>query len=249
MIYRCGKSRKKKERKKRRVVLFYFCLFWWRCGVVFLFDFCLFVDDDEKWKSFVGFLLCVFEGFFLDFCCVCLGSFLDFLFVRAPLFIEACLLFIEALIERFQKQLAAVSSSQKHSHVRVFLFLEVQECWQMRPLWVVEHSSNILLNYNCFIVSIKDSCFLLSWNIPCACVSHCKDAKNETFVSCKTFLRTFSELAFDLQASRTKPAVSSFHKTSHVRVFLLLDAQEWEKVDFVHAERSPERSGTSSLQK
>ncbi len=39
----------------------------------FLFDFCLFVDDDKKGKSFVGFLLCVFGEFFLDF--FCLGLF------------------------------------------------------------------------------------------------------------------------------------------------------------------------------
>jgi len=72
--------------------------------------------------------------------------------------------------------------------------------------------------------------------------------KNEIFVSCRTFLRTFSELhllAFNLQASRTKPAVSSFHKTSHVRVFCCLMHKNEKKVDFVHAERS----GTSSLQK
>ena len=58
----------------------------------------------------------------------------------------------------------------------------------------------------------------------CVCF-HFKDAKNETFVSCRTFLRTFYELAFALQASRTKPAVSSFHKTSHVRVFLCKNVQ------------------------
>jgi len=43
-------------------------------------------------------------------------------------------------------------------------------------------------------------------HLMCVCF-HCKDAKNETFVSCRTILRTFSELhllGFDLQASKTK---------------------------------------------
>ena len=74
----------------------------------------------------------------------------------------------------------------------------------------------------------KNSCDPLLRNSRCACVFIVRMLKNETFVCCRTFLRTFFELhllAFDLQASRTKPTVSSFHKTSHVRVFFVWSAR------------------------
>jgi len=44
----------------------------------FLFDFCLFVDDDEKGKSFVEKFVCVFGEFFGYFLCVFGEPFLDF---------------------------------------------------------------------------------------------------------------------------------------------------------------------------
>jgi len=54
------------KKKKRRVVFVF-----GNDGVLFfLFDFCLFVDDDEKGKSFVEKFVCVFGEFFLDFSCV-----------------------------------------------------------------------------------------------------------------------------------------------------------------------------------
>jgi len=96
-------------------------------------------------------------------------------------------------------------------------------------LLVVEHSWKHSLELQLFHSKHQGQLFPPFMKHPMCMCFLCKDAKNETFVSCRTFLRTFSELAFDLQASRTKPVVSSFHKTSHVRVFLLLDVQEQKK--------------------
>jgi len=72
------------------------------------------------------------ERIFLDFC-LCVWRVFessesihferDRIFLGVSFFfIEACLLFIEACDREASKEMAVVSSSQKHSHVRVFLF-------------------------------------------------------------------------------------------------------------------------------